>query len=267
MLAHPLARSALVDSQLGRALQNAESDELSSAVALFKEDGQQGRHGPEWVSQAIAANNTRRVRGFQEYENAKFQQHFASASRELSDEEEDKAVKTGKGGNGGNGSCNADKKHHNHKFDNDGDDDMAGGKPFSCGPLSSRTGNGFSSDNSNNPRSNSGNGGNDNSNNSRSDGKNVLTCHTRYDFSISPSSDIVNNSYGAHFDHLRNPLYHFAPFISFPCPAIVPVLRLNPQYGMVDLVLQAEDHGLNDGQTRIAINNACSPTTRRQRRL
>lgn len=56
ILQHPIAQAHLSTVATGQQLPSSGSDEFASAVAAFKEDGQAGRHDPEWTSKTTPSS-------------------------------------------------------------------------------------------------------------------------------------------------------------------------------------------------------------------
>lgn len=146
ILNHPLARNFLEGSRIGNQVQVANYDEFATAAAAFKDDGRSGRHDPEWVRQAQAAADTRQAGGFQDYEDDMFKKHWASQSRELSeddDEEKDRRNRTER--------CDEStyKKLRDDDYEDDGGAGLSKGKMLGNGHTQPLSGDGFNYDHEN----------------------------------------------------------------------------------------------------------------------
>lgn len=140
ILNHPLAQSSLERSRIGNQVQVANYDEFATAAAAFKDDGRSGRHDPEWVRQAQAAADTRQAGGFRDYEDDMFKKHWASQSRELSEDDDEK-----KDGRDKTEGCdeNTYKKLGDDDHEDDGGAGSSKGKMLGNGHTQPTSGDGF----------------------------------------------------------------------------------------------------------------------------
>ena len=81
ILNHPIALAILSEKPEFQATQ---SEQLKTDIALFKEDGHNGRYDREWVSQAQAASERRKNGDFEVYERERFVNDWGEESEERS---------------------------------------------------------------------------------------------------------------------------------------------------------------------------------------
>lgn len=83
---HPKALAVL--GQAGSACQNIDSDILSTAIAVFKEDGEWGHFNADWIKEAMTAHEIRTSGQTAAYEEHLFNEMWGCEKETLSDDEE-----------------------------------------------------------------------------------------------------------------------------------------------------------------------------------